>query len=79
MDVMAWSGHGWGAGPWIGILWLAFWVFVVAGVFFVLRRRSGYWHVGRSAETVLSERYARGEISEEEYRQRLKVLREDGR
>jgi putative membrane protein len=30
---------------------------------------------GGGAEQVLSERYARGEIDEEEYRERLSVLR----
>jgi putative membrane protein len=30
----------------------------------------------RSGESVLAERYARGEIGEEDYRQRLAVLRE---
>ncbi|HEX2090061.1 MAG TPA: SHOCT domain-containing protein [Actinomycetota bacterium] len=33
----------------------------------------------RSGEAVLAERYAKGEISEEEYRQRKAVLREGRR
>jgi putative membrane protein len=79
VNVIASFGHAWGAGPWFGILWLVFWVLVVGGVFYLVRQRSARWRPERSAESVLSERYARGEISEEEYRQRLAVLREDVR
>jgi putative membrane protein len=48
-------------------LWVLFFVFVV-------RRR---WNPPsrQSGESVLAERYARGEIDEAEYRQRLSVLR----
>jgi putative membrane protein len=35
---------------------------------------SPYWGRGPSAEEILRERYARGEISEQEYRERLEVL-----
>jgi putative membrane protein len=37
-----------------------------------------YWSGMPSAEEVLRRRYARGEISEEEYRERLRVLRSSG-
>ena len=41
-------------------------------------RRRGPWAYGTgSAEGVLAERYARGEVTEEEYRARLEVLRRD--
>jgi putative membrane protein len=43
---------------------------------FRFRRGRGPWHPSHSGEGVLAERYARGEISEEEYRDRLKVLKE---
>jgi putative membrane protein len=48
-------------------LWLLFFLTVV-------RRR---WHppFRQSGESVLAERYARGEIDESEYRERLGVLR----
>jgi putative membrane protein len=72
-DMIATWGHA-GGGLWFlfPLLWLA----VIAGLFFLFRRRS--WRYGRSASgaDVLAERYARGEITEEEYRQRLRVLRE---
>ncbi len=70
----AWCGCGWGAGPWFlvfPLLWLA----IVVGLVFLFRRRGWErWHE-RSGETVLAERYARGEITEEEYRQRINVLK----
>ena len=72
------SHGGWGGpGPWWPIFPL-FWLLVVGVVIFALFRvrRSGRWHQGHSAEGVLAERYARGEISVEEYRERLSVLKE---
>jgi putative membrane protein len=71
----AWFGGGWGAGPWIGILWLLFWAALVIGVVFLLRRRPPHPDPGESAAAALGERYARGEIDEDEYRKRLRVLR----
>ena len=53
---------------WVGLI-LLFW-----GLFW--RGRRFHHHHGDSAEQVLGERYARGEITEEEYRQRRAVIRE---
>ena len=65
------------------------WVFVAAGTFLALRLllviglvivvwrllgAGGLWRRPDSAIQVLRERYARGEISEEEYRKRLSTL-----
>ena len=65
------------------------WVFVAAGTFLALRLllviglvivvwrllgAGGLWHRPDSATQVLRERYARGEIGEEEYRKRLSTL-----
>jgi putative membrane protein len=70
--------HGWGPGPWIGLVWLAIWGMVI--FFAVTRwRRRGPWRSGHSGESVLAERYARGEIDADEYRTRLATLKEDGR
>ena len=49
-----------------------FWLLVLGGAFFLLSRRT---RMNGGAERVLAERYARGEIDEEEYRERLSVLR----
>jgi putative membrane protein len=70
------GGH---AGWWIfvGFLWLAFWVAVVVVVVGLLRGRSRP-ALGGSALTpalhLLEERYARGEISREEFLERRAVL-----
>ena len=45
--------------------WVVVWRLLGAG---------GLWHRPDSARQVLRERYARGEISEEEYRKRLSTL-----
>jgi putative membrane protein len=71
----AWCGYGWGAGPWFlffPLLWLA----LIVGLVVLFRRHSWDHADGQSAEAVLAERYARGEIAEDEYRQRVAVLRE---
>lgn len=69
--------HGAGPGPWV-LLFPLFWVAVAAGLVLLFRRRRGCDHL-RSGQAVLAERYARGEISEEEYRARAAVLSEGRR
>ena len=72
---------GWGPGAWwpiFPIFWILFWGAVIF-VIFRSRRNWGRWNAGQSAEDVLAERYARGEVSEEEYRERLSVLKGTGR
>jgi putative membrane protein len=71
------NGANWGPGGWwpiFPIFWLLVWGTVI---FFLVRGRGrwGRWHEGQSAQNVLAERYARGEITEEEYRERLTVLK----
>jgi putative membrane protein len=73
--VMAWLGGGWSGGPWIGMVWLLFWAALVLGAVFLIRRPPTA-HPGDSAAQALAERYARGEIDEDEYRKRLRVLQE---
>lgn len=74
--MVAWFGGGWGGGPWIGVLWLLFWAALVIGAFYLFRRHPPQRDPGESAATALADRYARGEIDEDEYRKRLRVLRE---
>jgi putative membrane protein len=66
--------------PGFGLLWVVLVWGVVAFFFWRRRRWWGGWRGGprASGEAVLGERYARGEITEEEYRERLRVLK-DGR
>ena len=70
------AGHaGWGPGPWwplFPLLWIVLWGVVIFAVF----RFRGRWQRPHSAHDVLADRYARGEISVEEYRERLNVLKE---
>ncbi len=66
-------GHGYWW-PIFPLFWVLFWGAVIFAVF-RFRRDSGS-HRGHSAEDVLAERYARGEVTVEEYRERLNVLKE---
>ena len=73
---------GWG---WAFFLIPVFWILVIGLVVFLVtrgRRRAwaegGYgppWTRSGSAESTLSERFAKGDIDETEYRARLEVLR----
>jgi putative membrane protein len=73
-------GDGWGhdGGWWwlVGPLMLAFWVGIAAAaVWFVTRTfRPRQRTATERAADVLAERYARGEINTEEYRERLDQL-----
>jgi putative membrane protein len=65
--------------PWIGVLWmllmLAVLVLAVLGVVWLVRNlRDGGKRESDNALETLRERYARGEIDEEEYRARRKEL-----
>ncbi|XAS68030.1 SHOCT domain-containing protein [Micrococcaceae bacterium Sec5.7] len=70
-----WNGDGFS--PWF-LLFPLFWILVIGLFIFIGRRtwrRNHVWAAARGGESVLRERYARGEIDETEYRQRLDVLR----
>ncbi|MCO5985199.1 SHOCT domain-containing protein [Actinoallomurus spadix] len=79
-----WQPGPWHHGPWqhadgpgwwpvIPLAFGLFWLLVIGGGGYLLWRRSA--KAPTSAESVLAERYARGEIDEEDYRERLAVLR----
>ncbi|WP_417215985.1 SHOCT domain-containing protein [Arthrobacter sp.] len=63
-------GHG-GFGWWF--IFPLFWIALIV-LFIVGRRRGQRTEHRQAAEGVLRERYARGEIDETEFRQRLEVL-----
>ena len=64
---------GWHGGPWF-LVFPLLWIALFLGVWLVIRRRDERGTT-RSAESVLGERYARGEITADEYSERLDVLR----
>lgn len=83
--MMFWYGNGMGGWGYalMTVSMILFWALVIAGVVALIR------YLGRDARTtltapherptpeqVLAERFARGDIEEEEYRQRLAALRE---
>jgi putative membrane protein len=62
--------HGW----WL--VWPLFWIALIVGVvwFFTRRRGPGDRSGADRARDILAERFARGELSVDEYRQRLSEL-----
>jgi len=71
---MMW-GYGFGWFGWLAML--AVWVLFVAGVVWLARNLATPAASGsdRSARRILDERFARGELSAEEYEERRRVLR----
>lgn len=84
--MMFWSDHdmsGWGyAGMVIGMI--LFWALIIVGIVALIRSSTGSTQTRsipqlppyiESPEQLLAARFARGEIDEADYRQRLAVLR----
>ena len=78
------DNHGWGhmggqGGGWMwlwGTLMMFFWVAVIAAVWLFARNRDRASGGGTTrARDILDERYARGELTTEDYRERLDHLR----
>ncbi len=69
------NGYGMGGGWWI--LWLIFWILVIIGLILLIKY---LWEGGaakrepESALEILQKRYARGEISKEEFEEKKKDL-----
>jgi len=75
METTVLAGFGWGGGPWF-LFFPLLWIALFVGAFYLFRRRHEHDHwQTHSAEEVLAERYAKGEITADEYRQRHGVLR----
>ncbi len=82
---MYWGNHGmngWGYAL-MGINAILFWVLLVAAIVLLVRylgdpRSASNGSRDRgSAEQILADRFARGEIDDEEYRRRLATVREE--
>jgi putative membrane protein len=71
-----WNGHaGWHHGWW-WIWMLLVWALLIVLVVVLLRGPRQPSRMGDPARTILAERYARGEIAPDEYRERLEMLKE---
>lgn len=85
---MFWYDHGVSGWGWFGMSlgMLVFWGLVIAGFVLLFRslnrptehRDDSAPSAPRTAEQLLAERFARGEMDEEEYRRRLRILRDGG-
>ena len=83
---MMYDGWGWGAGGWIvmTVVMVLFWAAVITAVVLAVRYLISSRHTrahptgaGPSrAEGLLAERFARGEIDEDEFQRRMTLLRE---
>ncbi len=67
-----WGHHAWS--PWFLVARLVVLVLVIGAILYFARR----WR-GRPGERTLRDAYAKGEVNEAEYRDRLAVLRETRR
>lgn len=80
---MMWWGDGWNAAAWGGfaLMHVLWWALVIVGIISVIRwamersaRDRGRFGEDRALE-ILRERFARGEISKEEFDERRRVLK----
>jgi putative membrane protein len=62
----------WIVAPFFWLLWIGI---IATIVYVVFRRRSRRWNGQDRAKAILAERFARGEISSDEFRERLDALR----
>lgn len=77
-------GGGWGWGGWLmtALVMVIFFVVLITAIVAAVRYLGGGHHVshstptGRRPEDLLAERFARGEIDDEEYGRRVSLLRE---
>jgi putative membrane protein len=74
-----WGWDGWSWWGWLAMMgsMVVFWGLIIGGIVWIFRS-SGWGRPRgerRDPEHVLAERFAAGEIDEEEYQRRLQVLR----
>ena len=76
----SWEGSGWDW-VWMSLVMVAFWALIAAAVYALIRSfandssRTGGATAQRTPESILAERFARGEIDADEYHSRLNDLR----
>lgn len=72
-----WYGHTLFGGvfmvlAWVAIIWLVVWL--VRGGSVQSKKQEGHEHHGKTALTILSERYAKGEIDRKEFEEKKKDI-----
>jgi putative membrane protein len=81
--MMGWDDGGWGTGAWLvmGLMMVLFWGAVIALVVWLVQSVGSDKKPGQTgasptdrADEVLAERFARGEIDEDEFRRRRDLL-----
>ena len=78
-DVLGFISYGWGPSPWFFVMPFI-WIGVVFLFIWLVRGRGGwgpprgYYRGGPSAMEILDRRFAEGEVSAEEYRERRQQL-----
>jgi putative membrane protein len=85
--MMMYDGWGMGWGGWllITLVMIVFWAALITAIVLAVRYVAGSGHLGAGpgisgpsrAEDLLAERFARGEIDDNQYRQRLTLLRDE--
>jgi putative membrane protein len=86
MMMYGWDGWGWGGWVVMTVVMVLFWALVITAVVLAVRYLAGSPTAAsrrRGAgpprgEDLLADRFARGEIDDEEYRRRLTLLRDRG-
>lgn len=74
--MMDWNDGGWGWGAWLmmGVFMIAFWGLAAWVAVTLIRGAPRPHRPEHSAEEILAERFARGEIDQAEYTQRRDTL-----
>ena len=77
-SLTAFVGGAWILFPLFPLLFPLFWLLIIVGIVFLVRSRGGPWTDGgrETGIDVLERRFADGELSLEQYRERRSVLEE---
>jgi putative membrane protein len=78
---MHWWGSGYGMGFGGGIVMILFWVFIFLGIIYLGKMLMGGGSEANkpreTAREVLEKRFSRGEISREEFKEAIEVLKQN--